>query len=76
VEHLKGSSIGQAPVLPTNVRLGWKRLPGTNALAYYKKFVDYGSKKYCGPGPGGHKTNENINKPLFMPLERREFFKK
>jgi hypothetical protein len=76
VEHLKGSSIGQAPVLPTNVRLGWKRLPGTSALAYYEKFVNYCRKKYCGPGPGGHKTNENINKPLFMPLWRRKFFKK
>jgi hypothetical protein len=23
--------------LPTNIRLGWKGLPGTNALAYYEK---------------------------------------
>ncbi len=23
--------------LPTNIRLGWKNLPGTNALAYYEK---------------------------------------
>jgi hypothetical protein len=36
VEHLEGSSIGQAPVLPTNVRLSWKGLPETNALAYYE----------------------------------------
>ncbi len=28
VEHLKGA-------LPTNIRLGWKGLPGTNTLAYY-----------------------------------------
>ncbi len=34
VEHLKGSSIGWAPALPTNIRLGWKRLQGTNTLAY------------------------------------------
>ncbi len=34
VEHLKGSSIGHAPVLPTNIRPGWKGLPGTNTLAY------------------------------------------
>ncbi len=23
--------------LPTNIRLGWKGLPGTNALGYYEK---------------------------------------
>ncbi len=26
----------QAPVLPANIRLGWKGLPGTNTVAYYK----------------------------------------
>jgi hypothetical protein len=54
VEHPKGSSMGQAPVLPTNVILSWKGLPGTNALAYYEKFVNYGRKKYCGPCPGAN----------------------
>ncbi len=33
VEHLKGASLGYALALPTNIRLGWKGLPGTNALA-------------------------------------------
>jgi hypothetical protein len=36
VEHLKGASLGYAPALPANIRLGWKSLPGTNALAYYE----------------------------------------
>jgi hypothetical protein len=36
VELLKGASLGQAPALPANIRLGWKNLPGTNALAYYQ----------------------------------------
>ncbi len=36
VEHLKGTSLGLAPALPTNIRLGWKGMPGTNAPAYYK----------------------------------------
>jgi hypothetical protein len=36
VEHLKGASLGQALALPANIRLGWKGLPGTNTLAYYK----------------------------------------
>jgi hypothetical protein len=25
-----------APDIPTNIRLGWKGLPGTNTLAYYE----------------------------------------
>ncbi len=36
VEHLKGATLGQAPALPANIRLGWKGLPGTNTLAYDK----------------------------------------
>ncbi len=28
----------------TNIRLGWKGLPGTNALAYYKKVITFGRK--------------------------------
>jgi hypothetical protein len=30
------STLGQALVLPTNIRLGWKGLPGTSTLAYYE----------------------------------------
>jgi hypothetical protein len=26
---------GRLLALPTNIRLGWRRLPGTNTLAYY-----------------------------------------
>jgi hypothetical protein len=37
VEHLKGASLGYDPALPVNIRLGWKGLSGTNALAYYEK---------------------------------------
>jgi len=29
--------MGKLLVLATNIRLGWKSLPGTNALAYYEK---------------------------------------
>ncbi len=32
VEHLKGSSLGQATALHGNMRLGWKGWPGTNTL--------------------------------------------
>jgi hypothetical protein len=29
------ASLGLAPALPANIRLGWKGLPVTNAVAYY-----------------------------------------
>ncbi len=32
VGHLKGASLGSAPVLPTNIRQGWKDLPGKTLL--------------------------------------------
>ncbi len=35
-EHMKCASLGQAPALPANIRLGLKGLPCTNTLAYYK----------------------------------------
>ncbi len=37
VERLKGLSIGQDPSLLTNIRLGWKGLPGTNNTQAYNK---------------------------------------
>jgi hypothetical protein len=37
VKHLSGAPLkGRLLTLPTNIRLGWKDLTGTNALAYYK----------------------------------------
>ena len=30
------STVGHAPVVSTNIRLGWKGLSVTNTLAYYK----------------------------------------
>jgi hypothetical protein len=36
VEHLKGASLGYAPALSANIRLGLKGLPQTNTLAYYE----------------------------------------
>ncbi len=38
MKHLSGAQLyGRLLALPTNIRLGWKGLPGTNALAYYEK---------------------------------------
>ncbi len=36
MEHLKSASVGYAPSLLTNIRLDWKGLPGTKAVAYYQ----------------------------------------
>ncbi len=37
-EALAGAPLlGRLLDLPANIRLGWKGLPGTNALAYYEK---------------------------------------
>jgi hypothetical protein len=43
---LQGTSEGRLLALPTNIRLGWKDLQGTNTLAYYKTFVNIGRKKF------------------------------
>jgi hypothetical protein len=32
--------------------LGWKSLPRTNTLAFYKNFVNYGRKFFITLGPG------------------------
>ncbi len=36
MEHLKGVLLEKSLALPTNIRLGWRGLPGTNTLAYYE----------------------------------------
>ncbi len=36
VDYLKGASLGQALALPATTRLGWKGLPRTNTLVYYR----------------------------------------
>jgi hypothetical protein len=51
LENLKGALVRSTPVLTTNIRLGWKGLPGTSTLAYYKhskittvkSFITFGS---------------------------------
>ncbi len=37
LKHLSGAPYyGRFTALPTNIRLGWKGLAGTNSVAYYK----------------------------------------
>ncbi len=51
MEHLKCRPIGQALALSSNIRLGWKALPGINTQAYYEKSVTYARKKVYNIGP-------------------------
>jgi hypothetical protein len=68
VEHLKGSSIGQAPVLPTSIRLSWKGLPGTNTLAYYENLQITDVKFFITLGP--EYCNENLIFKIRMNQEQ------
>jgi hypothetical protein len=41
VEHLKEAShLGRLMAMPTNIMLGWKGLPETNAPAYYSYIAE------------------------------------
>jgi hypothetical protein len=51
VEYLKGASLRKASALPTNTRLGWKGLPGTNTNLL-RKPANYGRIKVYVQAPG------------------------
>ena len=36
MEHLKYASLGEAPALPENIRVGWKGFLGINTPPYYE----------------------------------------
>jgi hypothetical protein len=43
VKHISGAPPkGKLVALPTNIRLGWKSLPGSNNLAYYENSINNG----------------------------------
>jgi len=58
VEHLKGASLGYAPVLLENIRQCWKSLPGTNAITYYEQWSTMVVKNFITLGPVLSKTFE------------------
>jgi hypothetical protein len=51
VEHLTGTSLGYALALPTNIRLDWGGLSGTNTLFYYEHLQITDVKKFLTLGP-------------------------
>jgi hypothetical protein len=53
VEPLKDASLSPAMAFVTNIRIGWRGLPGTNAVAYYENTSITNVKSFiifC-PGP-------------------------
>ncbi len=60
MKHLSDAPLkGRLLTLPTNIRQGCEGLPGTNALTYYKKIINYDCKKFY-----------NIdNKPLVVKIQ-------
>ncbi len=64
VEHLRGVSLGQAPALPAKIRLGWKDLPETKALAYYKNSSITSVESFITLFPGG--IFENLCKNQYL----------
>ncbi len=56
MEHLKVAQFGSAPALLTNIRLGYRGLPGTNTLAYEEKSKIMDRNCYITLGPGVYRT--------------------
>jgi hypothetical protein len=54
--------------LPTNIKLGWKGLPGTNTLAYYVHLKITGEKCFITQAPGGQYYNTLYSHNLLMFL--------
>jgi hypothetical protein len=66
--------IGKAIALPSNIRLGWKGLPGKNTLAYYKLSENYRRIMFCNICPSFTKLGIcpkvwQQSKPLIFPTQ-------
>ncbi len=62
MKHLSGVPLlGRLLASPTNIRLGWKGLPGTYALAYYKNLYLTAVKSFIALAHGTNIIN------LFCP---------
>jgi hypothetical protein len=53
VEHLKDTSLSQVLASVTDIRIGWRGLPGTNTVAYYENTSITNVKSFIifSPGP-------------------------
>jgi hypothetical protein len=61
VQNLKGASIGYAPGLIANIRLGWKRLARDKHSSLLRAFVNYGQKSFIILGKGFRYLSKKIN---------------
>ncbi len=52
--------LGRLLASPTNIRLGWKGLPGTNTLAYYENLQIMAVKSFILRAPGLRLTNLSL----------------
>jgi hypothetical protein len=52
VEHLRGILLGWVPAFPENIKLGLKRSPGTNTLAYYQNSLTMAVESFITLDPG------------------------
>jgi hypothetical protein len=69
VKPLSGAQLlGRPPALPTNIRLGWKGLPGTNALAYYKNLLITASKSFIRFAPEGGTESAGKHTESFLDI--------
>ena len=67
VEFISCASLRQAPALPTNIILGWKRLATDKHSSLLRKFVNYGHKKFHNIGPSYMSFMEH---EIYFYLER------
>ncbi len=65
----ESASLGKAPALPTNIKLGKKSLAGTNT-GLLRKSVNYGRNKFYSTGPLGRSHAYLLN--LFSKLHIRK----
>jgi hypothetical protein len=65
VEQLKGASLSSALALLENIGLGWKGLPGTNTLAYYKHSQITAVKSFITMGSS---VDDNAIKLYFLTV--------
>jgi hypothetical protein len=67
VKNLSGAPLyGKFLALPTNTRLGWKGLPGTNTLAYYRNSLITTVISFMIRAPEMKNMNEVFNLNLFF----------
>jgi hypothetical protein len=69
VKHLSGAPFyGRLLALPTNIRLDWKDLPGTNAQAYYEKSYLTAVKSFITLAPGITNPSLCIHRSLVISV--------